>query len=458
MATIQKRGEGYLVRCFDAAANKQRSMTWKPEPRMTERQINKALNIAVVEFERRVKTGAFIDGSITFSEFAERWFSDYAETHLQPSSLISYKIMLSRVNAAIGHIKLSKLQPHHIIEFLKNLSESGIRRDGKYSARQIVKDTLKKKYKTQASLAAACNLSKALTSRCVMGQNVSRHTATTICAALGLKVNVAFEYHGKKKLSGNTQLHYFHMIQSILSTAVEWQVILNNPCDRVKPPKKNTPQQAVLSLEEARRLITCLDSESILHRTAVLLLLYSGARRSEIYGLEWKDVDMEKMQISIIKTWKRGENGKFGYYSCKNESSERVVALPDCCRTILTELRFYENSQRLKCGDYWKCSSALMLNEDGSHASPDELTSWFRKFCRKNGFPESVHIHTLRHTSATLQIESHQSIRAVSARLGHSQTSTTMNIYSHAIQSADATAAEILGTLLPLEGKSEVHN
>jgi len=419
---------------------------------MTERQIKKALNIAAVEFEKQVATGSYIDGTITFSDFAERWFADYAETQLQESTFISYKNKLPQINAAIGHIKLAKLQPNHIIELLKGLSAEGVRRDGKYSAKPIIKETLKSKHLTQTQLASASGLSRALTNRCIKGQNVSYRTALAVCEALNLKIDKVFECHGKSKLSGNTQLHYYHMVQSILSTAVEWQVIPNNPCDRVKPPKKHdSPPQSAMEVEEAQRLIERLESESILHRTAVLLLLYSGARRSEIYGLNWEDVDMKKMQISINKTWKRGKDGKFDYYPCKNKSSERVVALPECCKIILTELRLHQNSQRIKCGDYWEGSHALMLNEVGGHASPDELTSWFRKFCRKNGFSEEVHVHTLRHTSATLQIESHQSIRAVSARLGHRQTSTTMNIYSHAIQSADANAAEILGSLLPIK-------
>lgn len=456
MATIKKRGDSYRIRVsagFDGQGRRiVKSMTWKPEAGMTERKTQKALNEAAVLFEKHVKTGQFLDGSVTFAEFAERWFSDYAEVQLQPGTLIGYRVMLPQVNASIGHIKLAKLQPHHIIEFLKNLSENGVRRDGKYSALSVVKATLKDKEITQVQLAAICGQTTALTSRCVTGQNVSYKTAAAVCDTLGLKLDEAFIYHGKSGLSGNTQLHYYHFLQSVLSTAVEWQVIPDNPCNRVKAPKKDTPPQAVLTVEEAQRLIECLDTESVLHHAAVLLLLYSGARRSELYGLEWSDVDMKKLQISIHRTWKRGKDGIFGYYPCKNESSERVVALPDCCRTLLTELRLHQNAQRLKCGDFWKDSKALLITEDGAHASPDELTEWFRAFCRKNGFPESVHIHTLRHTSATLQIvNAHQNIRSVSARLGHSQTSTTLNIYAHAVQSADAKAAEALGELLPLK-------
>lgn len=458
LATIKKRGDSYRIRVsagFDGKGRRIiKSMTWKPETGMTEKQTQKALNEAAVLFEKHVKTGQFLDGSVTFTEFAERWFADYAEVQLQPGTLTGYRVMLPQVNAAIGHIKLAKLQPHHIIEFLKNLAESGMRRDGKYSALPAVAAAVKQSGKSQRQLAAICGQTPALTNRCVTGQNVSHKTAAAVCDALGLKLEDAFTYHGKSGLSGNTQLHYYHFLQSVLSTAVDWQVIPDNPCDRVKAPRKDTPPQAVLTVDEAQRLIECLDAESILHRTAVLLLLYSGARRSELYGLEWSDVDMEKLQISIHRTWKRGADGTFGYYPCKNESSERVVALPDCCRTLFTELRLHQNAQRLKCGDFWKGSKALMTTEDGEHASPDELTEWFRAFCRKNGFPESVHIHTLRHTSATLQIvNAHQNIRSVSARLGHSQTSTTLNIYAHAVQSADAKAAEALGELLPIDSK-----
>lgn len=61
---------------------------------------------------------------------------------------------------------------------------------------------------------------------------------------------------------------------------------------------------------------------------------------------------------------------------------------------------------------------------------------------------EGLHPHSLRHTNATLQIGAHQDIKTVSSRLGHSQTSTTLNVYAHAIQEADATAAEVLNDLL----------
>lgn len=460
MATITKRGKSYLIStsCGYDGTGKQlrKTMTWKPEPSMTARQEKKAVNAAAVRFEDQVQSGQYIDPSITLNSFIDQWLSDYAKISLRADTVRNYELLLPHIRDALGHIHLAKLQPHHIIEFLKNLSEDGMRRDGRYTVLQPAINALEKSSVSHAEIARKCGVTDSIISRCLTGKRVSLKTATSVCKVLGVKLDTAFEYHGKRGLSGNTLLHYYHLLQSIMSTAVKWQVIPSNPCSRVEPPRKGTSQQAVLSVEEAQRLITCLDSESIMHRAAVLLLLYSGARRSELYGLEWSDIDMEKMQINIHRTWQRMKGG-CAYQPCKNASSVRIVALPDCCRQILDELHLHLMKCQLICGDAWEGSKALMTTDNGSHASPDELTSWFRKFCRRNNFSESVHIHTLRHTSATLQIASHLDIRSVSARLGHSQTSTTLNIYAHAVQSADAKAADVLGDLLNTK-KAVVNN
>lgn len=136
MANIRKRGDTYQIRVFVGrdCDGKQiiKTKTWKPSPGMTERQVKKELDKQAVLFEQQVETGQFLDGSITFSEFAEKWFSDYAEKQLRIKTVTEYKGLMRRINKAIGHIKLIKLQPHHLMEFYNNLAESGIREDTKY--------------------------------------------------------------------------------------------------------------------------------------------------------------------------------------------------------------------------------------------------------------------------------------------------------------------------------------
>ena len=118
---------------------------------------------------------------------------------------------------------------------------------------------------------------------------------------------------------------------------------------------------------------------------------------------------------------------------------------------MLKEYRAWQNQERLKVGDQWKDSDRVFTRWNGTPFRPDTLTNWFSDFVKRSGLPP-VTVHSLRHTNATLLISSGTNLRTVSARLGHSQTSTTANIYAHAIQSADAAAAEALNDILqPLQ-------
>ena len=107
------------------------------------KQIQKELNKQAILFEEKCKKGLVLDSSIKFSEFSEKWIKDYGETQLRPRTLARYRELLKRINIAIGHIKLEKLQPHHLMEFYKNLSEEGIRNDTKYKPFLILTNLLK---------------------------------------------------------------------------------------------------------------------------------------------------------------------------------------------------------------------------------------------------------------------------------------------------------------------------
>ena len=113
-------------------------------------------------------------------------------------------------------------------------------------------------------------------------------------------------------------------------------------------------------------------------------------------------------------------------------------------------LRLYKIEQskhRLSMGDQWQDSGKVFTASNGAPMFPDAISSWFRKFIKRHNLPDA-HIHTLRHVSATLLIAGGVDIATVSGRLGHANKSTTLNIYTHAIQSADAAAAEKLQNIL----------
>lgn len=239
MATIEKRGDSYRITVSAGynSSGKQirKKMTWKPSQGMTKKQIEKELAKQAVLFEQQVETGQFLDGTITFAEFSDRWFKEYAEKHLKETTLTGYKDMMPRIIQALGHIRLAKLQLVHLMEFYNNLGEKGIRKDTKYKPCDNFKQLAADKGYTQKSLSEAAAVSLQCVRSCMDGKNVSKKTADKISAILNIPG--LFEViNSTQKLSDNTISKYHCLISTILTTAVHWQVIPSNPCGRVKPP------------------------------------------------------------------------------------------------------------------------------------------------------------------------------------------------------------------------------
>lgn len=92
----------------------------------------------------------------------------------------------------------------------------------------------------------------------------------------------------------------------------------------------------------------------------------------------------------------------------------------------------------------------VLIQDNGEPIHPQSVSRWFERFCARNDLPK-ISLHKLRHTSASILIESGASITTVSQRLGHSQISTTLDVYSHQIKKRDAVAAEDLGKVLYLK-------
>ena len=133
MATIKKRegktGVSYLIRVssgYDISGNQVvHSMTWRPEPGMTRRQIEKELQRQAVLVEERC-AGKGADSSIKFEAFARQWFQEYAEPNLRIRTVARLHQLEERTYTALGHIRLDKLTSRHIQSFINNLGEEGI--------------------------------------------------------------------------------------------------------------------------------------------------------------------------------------------------------------------------------------------------------------------------------------------------------------------------------------------
>lgn len=123
-----------------------------------------------------------------------------------------------------------------------------------------------------------------------------------------------------------------------------------------------------------------------------------------------------------------------------------MVSVPDSVIALLKKYKSEQAEERLKVGDLWQGSGRLFTTWDGSPMHPDTISRWFPKFLQRYNLPP-LPFHGLRHTAATLLIGQGVHAKTISARLGHSSISTTMNIYGHALRSADREAADKLDIL-----------
>jgi len=429
--------------------------TWTPTPNMKPRQIEKALEREKVLFEEKCRSGKVLDTSIKFAEFAARWM-DVNKDIFSPAYKCLAIDLLARVNIAIGNIPLEKLRPHHLQEFYANLSEVGVKKTNTTAVTNKLATLLGERGITRTALSKTAGVAPITITSACQGKRVNGESASKIAASLGMEAGELFEITTPKEaLSPKTILHHHRLISTILETAVKWQVIYDNPARRVEPPKMQKKEAAYLDDKEALLVAEALLTVSLKWRTVLMLLMYSGMRRGEACGLLWSDVDFDGNVIHITKANQYIPGMGTFEKSTKTESSNRVIKLPNEMMDLLYEYKSWQFEERLKMGDRWNDSGKIFTQENGLPIHPDSITAWTKEFREAHSFPHFTP-HSLRHTSATLLIMSGVPARAVAARLGHADVSTTNSIYSHTIQTADAMASDIIGDIIKLPSiKSE---
>jgi integrase len=224
-------------------------------------------------------------------------------------------------------------------------------------------------------------------------------------------------------------------------------VIPNNPASRVKPPKVARTEAKYLDEKQTAELLRLLENESVPHQTMIKMFIYSGLRRGEMCGLEWGDIDFENHLITVHHSSQYVSG--IGIYTkeTKTETSDHTIKLPSPAFEVLKDYKVWKIEERLKMGDKWVVSDRIFTQYDGKPIHPDTITGWFRDFIAKTDLPQ-ITIHSLRHTNITLLIAAGVPLRTVSYRAGHAQTSTTQNIYAHAIRTADEMASAVLDDIL----------
>ena len=251
-------------------------------------------------------------------------------------------------------------------------------------------------------------------------------------------------------LSTKSQKLYLNFISDVFRYAIDCDIAVKNPCENVKTIKTESKHYDCFTLEEAQQFIDLLEQAPLKYRAFFTLAIYGGFRRGELLGFEWSDVDFENCVISVVRTslFDKDQGGTFTG-SPKTKNSQRSIKLPKEVMYLLRELKAEQARQRLLIGDKWVNSNRIFISENGAPMGVDSARHWLTKFCDRNGL-RRMNIHSFRHLNASLLITNGVDVRTVSAALGHSQTSTTLNIYAHSFQEQQAKASETIANALPL--------
>ena len=260
-----------------------------------------------------------------------------------------------------------------------------------------------------------------------------------------------------KPLSRKTLIHHLSFISSIFAYAIKMDMLKDNPCSRVTVPKGEKKEKSIYTIEEVEQLFGLLETAPVKYRAFFMLAIYSGYRRGEMLGLEWKDIDWENGVINVRRTSNYTKLHGMFTDTTKTKKSQRSTKYPAVVINLLRELKDEQDKQRELLGDKWVESDRLFVADDGAPLFVNNPYKWLQKFCKDNGL-RFCDIHSYRHFHASALIFAGVDPVTVSADLGHSAVSTTTSVYCHLFQEAQARTSSVISKVLDFgnDGQSEM--
>ena len=276
---------------------------------------------------------------------------------------------------------------------------------------------------------------------------------------------------GKVKLEKLTPLHLQRMISELadeigvptankartlvyaaLKQAVRWQLIRRNPCEAVAKLKETrkemtlwTPAETVQFLEAARP-----------HRlyAAFYLAVFAGLRRGELLGLRWKDLTGPVLSVRQSLTVLGGTPH---FTTPKTRKGERYVTVSPDVLEVLAQHRLIQEAEAKALGDTWTDTGLIFTTEVGTLIHPRNFERTFKGLL-KDAKVNPARLHDLRHLHVSLLVSKGFDPRSIADRVGHTNPSFTMDVYSHMFATQRAQAAVGMADLLGTDARQDELN
>jgi integrase len=249
-------------------------------------------------------------------------------------------------------------------------------------------------------------------------------------------------------LSPNTQRQAHAVLFEALDHAMQQKppLLVSNPANaKDLAPKRVRKEMASWDVETARKFASELTTG--VYADLFHLALQTGMRRSELCGLKWDALDLERGQLAVRRVLLHINGKGMVLDQPKTPRSRRTITLSRSSVERLRRIRTRQAEQRLSLGSAWRDEGYVFTMKDGRPADPDNVSHVFEDLLRKHRLPK-IRLHDLRHLHATILLAAGVNVKVISERLGHHSAAFTMDTYAHVLDNMQREAADKTDALL----------
>jgi integrase len=252
-----------------------------------------------------------------------------------------------------------------------------------------------------------------------------------------------------EKLKGGLHPRTVQGIRQVLSyalnEAMRWELLSRNVAALVRGPKAPQHEMTVWNEEQARHFLDCCDREPL--GALYVLALHTGLRRGELSALRWSDADIDAGLVTVRRSLQRSRTRGLIFEEPKTEKARRSIRLAPAVVAALKAHRKRQAETRLGAGPLWQDGDLVFCTGIGTPLDPRTLGIDYDRMIEKSKLPR-IRLHDLRHTFATIGLSKNIHPKVMSEMLGHSKIALTLDVYSHALPSLQADAADKIAEAL----------
>ena len=442
----------------------QKSTSWKPNYKMSEKQLQLALNRVAVEFEKKIEAefagrqAPIATENTFFNDFAQYWLSQIEKRHSE-AYYASANNAVNKIAPLMKDYRLKDLTPTVLDDIHKRIDDM-IKTEYVVTAKSTLAEAVKKAARYKTVFCRNNNVSVQTLKAALQMRHICYASACLIAQGVNMDVEEVFNVQVRQVPYKSVYTEGMKQaIRNTLAEAAKLGIVKRNYARKLYITTKHPDSVKVssMSIADAQKLMQTCNRLDIRKKLIITFLLFTGARKGEVCGLDWDDIDLENKTVFIQRQYEAVSKKGLILKAPKTKSSIRKVELPDALIETIKEYRLWYENKRIEVGDKWQGENNVLVAQNGKRLHPTTVRNWLDEALLLAGLPHCS-VHSLRHTNISILIAAGVSPVAVASRVGHSKTSTTMDIYADFLGSSDREASGKLNDYFAMDSAQRKTN